>query len=394
MNIRLTILLVFVLALFGALALWFKPWEQDAPREVEPWAWRIDDDAIVHVEVTHRGQAGGSIECSKETFPITGEVQTVAYGKDLGRGKWFIVEGDQREEVYLKRWSGIPLLLSGPRASRVLGTTIENPAQYGLDPPETVIEITEETGLSYEFWLGNLTPDEGYSYMRLVGDSQLLTVPEVWARVVNCLVVSPPVIPPPIELGYFYEEEFRDIQELEITHNGVTATYARETVNRAPGGDWHPGSTRVTGTDAREPRARTWYVTIGDDRQAVVEPEWWLSQLQWFGQPGKPGGPDTLGGWHVDEEGASDPQYGLRPANTTVRIKTHEKMHEFYIGGEHIEVDQDGQPILDDAGNTQALVHYAGLPDDPIVYVVNRVRAERTFCLVEDPPIERPYNCP
>ena len=370
MNIRLTILLVFVLALFGALALWFKPWEQDAPREEEPWAWRIDDDAIVRVEVTHRGQAGGSIECSDETIPLTGEVQTVVYDKDLGRGKWFIVEGDRREEVYQERWAGTPLLLSGPKVDRVLGQTIENPVQYGLDPPETVIVITEETGLSYEFWLGNLTPDEGYSYMRLMGDTQLLTVPEVWRRVVNCLAVSPPVIPPPIELGYFYEEEFRDIQELEITHNGVTATYAPE-----------PGS-------------RAWYVTIGDDRQAVVEPEWWLSQLQWFGRPGKPGGPDAPGGWHVDLEGASDPQYGLQPADTMVRIKTHEKMHEFYIGGGYIEVDQEGQPILDDAGNTQVLVHYAGLPDDPIVYVVNRVRAERTYCLVEDPPTERPYNCP
>ena len=370
MNIRLTILLVFVLALFGALALWFKPWDQDPPREEEPWAWRIDDDAIVHVEVLNRSEAGGSIECSDETISLTGEEQTVAYEKDLGRGKWFIVDGEEREEVYQQRWSGTPLLLSGPRVNRVLGETIENPAQYGLDPPETVIVITEETGLAYEFWLGNLTPDEGYTYMRLVGDSQLLTVPEVWGRVVNCLAVSPPVIPPPLELGYFYEEEFRDIQELEITHNGVTATYSPEA------------------------GVRTWYVTIGDERQAVVEPEWWLSQLQWFGQPSKPGGPEAPGGWHVEEEGAGDPTYGLQPALTTVKIKTHEKTHEFYIGGGHIEIDQEGQPILDAAGNTQVLVHYAGLPDDPIVYVVNRVRAERTFCLVEDPPTERPYNCP
>ncbi len=370
MNIRLTILLVFVLALFGALALWFKPWEQDAPREDEPWAWRIDDSAIVHLEVTHRGQAGGSIECSKEIVPITGEEQTVVYDKDQGRGKWFIVDGDEREEVYQERWAGTPLLLSGPKVNRVLGETIENPAQYGLDPPDSVIAITEETGLTYEFWLGNLTPDEGYSYMRLVGDTQLLTVPEVWARVVNCLVASPPVIPPPLELGYFYEEDFRDIQELEITRNGVTVTYAPQ------------------------PGERTWYATVGDERQAIREPDWWLSQLQWFGQPSKPGGPEAPGGWHIDELGASDPQYGLQPPETVIRIKTHEKMREFYIGSGHIEVDQDERPILDDAGNTQVLVHYAGLADDPIVYVVNRVRAERTFCLVENPPTETPYNCP
>ena len=370
MNIRLTILLVFVLALFGALALWFKPWDQDPPREEEPWAWRIDDSAIVRVDVTHRGQPGGSIECSEENVALTGELETVTFGKDQGRGKWFIVDGDEREEVYQNRWSGTPLLLSGPRVNRVLGETIENPAQYGLDPPETTIVITEETGLSYEFWLGNLTPDEGYSYMRLVGDTQLLTVPEVWARVVNCLAVSPPVIPPPLELGYFYEEDFRDIQELEITHNGVTATYMPE------------------------PGTRTWYVTIDGERTAVVEPEWWLSQLQWFGKPTKPGGPEAPGGWHVEEDAAHDPQYGLQPPMTRVQIKTHEKTREFYMGGGYIEVDQDGKPFLDEAGNPDIVVHFAGLPDDPVVYVVNRVRTDRTICLVEDPPTERPYNCP
>ena len=375
MNIRLTILLVFVLALFGALALWFKPWEQDAPREDEPWAWRIDDDAIVRVEVTHRGQAGGSIECSDETIPITGEVQTVAYDKDLGRGKWFIVEGDEREEVYQDRWAGTPLLLSGPQVNRVLGETIENPAQYGLDPPETVIIITEETGLSYEFWLGNLTPDEGYSYMRLVGDTQLLTVPEVWGRVVNCLAVSPPFIPPPLELGYFYEEEFRDIREVEITHDGVTATYAPE-----------EGS-------------RTWYVTIGDEREAVVEPEWWFSQLQWFGQPGKPERSRTRPApWHVDEEGMRQMirNTGFKPPDDYGADQdAREGARILHRGRAHRGGPATNQPILDDAGNTQLVeVHYAGLPGDPIVYVVNRVRAERTFCLVEEPPTERPYNCP
>lgn len=370
MNVRLTILLVFVLALFGALALWFKPWEQDTAPEEEPWAWRIDDDAIVQVEVIHRGQAGESIECSDEQFAFTGEERSIAYDKDLGRGKWYIVQGEEREEVHHPKWAGTPLLLSGPKVNRVLGTTIENPAQYGLEPAESVIKITEETGLSYEFWLGNKTPDEGYNYMTVAGSTQLFTVPEVWARVVNCLVVSPPFVPPPIELGYFYEEDFRDITGFEVTHNGVTVSYAPE------------------------PGVRTWYVTAGDERSAVAPPEWWTSQLQWLAQPGKPGGPDAPGGWHVDEMGAGDPKYGLNPADTTVRISTQEKTHEFYIGGGHIEVDQDDQPILDDAGNTQVLVHYAGLPEDPMVYVVNRVRAERTICLVTNPPTESPYDCP
>ncbi len=369
MNIRLTILLVFVLVIFGALALYFKPWEQDTAKEEPPWAWRIDDDAIVHVEVSHLGQPGDTLECSEETIPITGEQQSIVYDKDLGRGKWFIVEPDGRSEVFQDQWAGTTLLLSGPKVNRVLGETIENPAQYGLAPPESTIKITEETGLSHEFRLGNKTPDEGYNYMSVAGSTELYTVPEVWARVVNCLVVNPPFVPPPLDLGYFYDVDFRDILELEVTHHGTTVAYAPD------------------------PTQRTWNATANGEQTPVVPPEWWSSQLQWYGQPGKPGGHETPGGWHVDEDGADDPAYGLAPPETTVRIKTHDKDLEFYIGGEHIEVDREGRPILDDAGNTQVLVRYASLPDDPIVYVVNAVRAERTICLATDPPVSSPYNC-
>ncbi len=370
MNIRLTILLVFVLVIFGALALYFRPWDRPEPRDETPWAWRIDDDAIVHLEVTHQGQPGDSLECSDERFTISGEPESIAYDKDLGRGKWYIVDGDERTEVYQQRWAGTPLLLSGPKVNRVLSQTIENPAQYGLEPPESIIKITEETGLTYEFWIGNATPDEDYNYLRLVGDPQLFTVPEIWARVVNCLVVSPPFIPPPLELGYFYEADPRDILELEVTHQGKTVTYAPN------------------------PEDRAWYAHFDDESSPVVSPHWWPLQLQWYAQPGKPGGPETPGGWFIDEDGADDPAYGLNPPETTVRISTHEKSFEFYIGGEHIEVDRDGNPILDDDGNTQVLVRYAGLPDDPIVYVINAVRAERTICLSTDPPVDRPYDCP
>ncbi len=370
MNIRLTILLVFVLAIFGALALYFKPWERPEQSNESPWAWRIDDDAIVHIEVAHQGQAGDSIECSDDQIAITGEAQSIAYDKDLGRGKWFIVDGEERTEVYQDRWAGTPLLLSGPKVDRVLGETIENPAQYGLAPPESVIKITEETGLSYEFRLGNKTPDEEYNYMSVAGTTQLFTVPEVWARVVNCLAVSPPFVPPPLELGYYYDVDFRDIQELEVTHNGATVTYFPN------------------------PQERTWYATINGESMPASQPEWWAQQLQWYGKPGKPGGADTPGGWHVDEDGADDPAYGLSPPETTVRVKTHEKSFEFYIGGEHIEVDREGNPILDANGDTQVLVRYSGLPGDPIVYVINAVRAERTICLATHPPLSKPYDCP
>lgn len=356
MNIRLTILLVFVLALFGAVAWWFQTQNRGTPEDEAPWAWRIDDDAIVHIEAMHQGQR-------------------VSYAKDLGRGKWFIVAEDgERQPVFQDKWAGTPLLLSGPRVNRVLSDTIANPAQYGLEPPESVIKITEETGRIYEFWMGNRTPDGEYNYMRVVGNPQLFTIPEIWAQVVNRLVNEPPVIPPAIELGYFYDADTRYLTELEVTHNGVSVSYAPD------------------------PETRAWYASVdGGARQRIKSPEWWQSQLQWFGQPGKPGGPETPGGWLISETDAADPQYGLNPPATTVRLTTRDGQHQFYIGGEHTEVDDDGQPILDDDGNTQVLVHYAGLPDDPIVYVINTVRAQRTICLATTPPLADaagPYDCP
>ena len=351
MNIRLTILLVFVLAIFATLALYFKPWEQTSTPEDQPWLYRIDDDSIVHVEVTHLGQ-------------------TVVYDKDLGRGKWFIVDGDQRAEVYQDKWAGTPLLLSGPKVNRVLSETIENPVQYGLEPPESIIQVTEATGLVYEFWLGNVTPDGGYNYTSLVGDPKLFTVPEIWAQVVNRLVNEPPYIPPPIELGYFFEVDFRDVKELEVTHKGTTVTYAPD------------------------PKERVWYAAVDGERVPVKPPVWWSQQLQWFGQPSKPGGPESMGGWQISLDGAADPIYGLSPPETVVRVTTADEMQQFYIGTQHIEIDENGNPILDDDDNAQVRVNYAGLPDDPIVYVINSVRAARTICLVTDPPLGSPYECP
>jgi hypothetical protein len=184
------------------------------------------------------------------------------------------------------------------------------------------------------------------------------------------LVTEPPFIPPPLDLGYFYDVDFRDMQELEVTHNGTTVTYAPN------------------------PQERAWYANIGGESTPVVPTDWWPLQLQWYSQPSKPGGHDTPGGWHVDEDGFADPKYGLAPPETTVRVTTHEKSFEFYIGTEHIEVDQDDNPVLDANGNTQVFVRYAGLPDDPIVYVINAIRAERTICLATNPPVSRPYNCP
>jgi hypothetical protein len=176
MNIRLSFLLVALLLIFGGTFLVVRLTRSEEKPPDQPWLYRIDDDSITHIEVTHQGK-------------------TVKYDKKPGSDTWYI-QDDPAVPVFLKKWSGTPLLLSGPKVNRVLSKTIDNPVAYGLEPPKSVIKVTERSGLIYEFHMGNPTPDGQNQYARLVGDPKLFTVPEIWARVINDLVLKPPYTPP------------------------------------------------------------------------------------------------------------------------------------------------------------------------------------------------------
>ena len=180
MNVRLTFLLVAVVVLFGGTVLALKLTHQNKSTADEPWLYRIDDGAIIHIRVTSTDQ-------------------TVNYDKKPGSESWYIqsASGGPDVPVFLEKWSGTTLLLSGPKVNRKLADTIDNPAAYGLDPPQTSITVTERSGPTYEFHLGNTTPDGQNQYARLVGSPKLFTVPEVWARVINNLATKPPYPPPP-----------------------------------------------------------------------------------------------------------------------------------------------------------------------------------------------------
>lgn len=171
MNIRLSILLVTVLLIFGGTFLAVRLTRSAQKPPDPPWLYRVDEDSLVHLQVSFGGQ-------------------TVDYDRDPGSSTWYI-QGDPPVPVSQK-FSGTTLLLSGPQVNRLLAENIDTPAAYGLDPPLSKIKITERSGLVYEFHLGNPTPDQSNQYARLVGYPQLFTVPEIWARVINKLATEPP----------------------------------------------------------------------------------------------------------------------------------------------------------------------------------------------------------
>ncbi len=180
MNLRLSLMLVTVLLIFGGTYLVMRFTGSEEPEPNSPWLYRMDADDIVRIAAGHRDQ-------------------TVSYQKRPGSLDWFI-QGDPDVPVFLKKWGGTTLLVSGPRVNRVLADTIGDGAAFGLDPPLTWVQVTDRSGNTVEFHLGEPTPDAENQYARLVGNPALFTVPAIWAEVISRLATEPPY-PPEDEEG-------------------------------------------------------------------------------------------------------------------------------------------------------------------------------------------------
>jgi len=323
MNLRLSILLVAILVLFGGTFLvvrYFGPTDREPE---EPWLYRIDEDSIKRIEVTNEGQ-------------------TVIYNRLPGGRRWYI-QGDPEIPVFQDKWSGTPLLLSGPRVNRDLAETIENPASYGLAPPLSIIKVADSSGQSFEFHLGSNTPDDKNQYARLVGHPTLFTVPSIWAQVINRLALDPPYL-------RLFQLKDNPLVFIQITEQDQTVAYGK--------------------------------VGDGDSAWAILDPV----ELQPSEEPvlaDKWGNiPEMLSGPRADDILAEDidnfAEYGLDPPKTKIRLGLAEGADvEFYLG----DTTPDGEH------------RYASLLGGYQIFSMPIERAKRISALVTDPPV-RPEDKP
>jgi hypothetical protein len=281
MNVRLSFLLVAVLIIFGGTFLVFQFTRAENSPPDPPWLYKVDDSSIVHIEATYNGQ-------------------TVNYDKKPGSITWYIQDEGKETPVFVDKWSGTPLLLSGPRVDRVLSQTIDNPKAYGLDPPKSSIKVTERSGRTYEFHMGDPTPDGQNQYAYLVGSSQLFTVPQIWAEVINRLVTEPPYPRP------YYINKDNSIVHIGVQYKGQAVDYRKQS-----------GSQK--------------WVVLGDT-ETPVSPEQWQQTLPLLTKPPV----SQIAADKVDNPA----EYGLKPPQTWVRVTTtKEQPFDFYLG----EITPDGQ---------------------------------------------------
>ncbi len=173
MSFRISFILLVLVAVVGGYVLIFELQRQPTRDPEPPFFYDVQPEAIARVSITYQG------------------VEQVFVSKD---GVWqFEASGDP---VDMDRWSGMTLLLSGPRSSRVLQPEFDNPEEYGLDPPETNIHLTLDGGQAIAILVGHQTADSFSAYAQVIGFPQLLLVSSSWSDVINRLVIEPPVVTP------------------------------------------------------------------------------------------------------------------------------------------------------------------------------------------------------
>ena len=111
MRLKATVTLIFIGALVGILAL-VNPFKQDPEIKQEPpWFYNVTAEDIEKINIKTR--------INEEDF-IRQSAATWHFGEPAGI------------PVDLNRWSGIPLLLSGPQSQRILYDSVDDPEKFGL----------------------------------------------------------------------------------------------------------------------------------------------------------------------------------------------------------------------------------------------------------------------
>ncbi|MFC1929139.1 DUF4340 domain-containing protein [Chloroflexota bacterium] len=181
MRLRnILILLVIFLALGGYFYFTSRP--QPAP-EPEPrtFVWSSNAEEIQHIEIQ---------------LPREDKSQAFIRVEEENRFLWYF-DDPQRSNVDEKRWGGIPALLSGPGADRVIAenATEEKLTAFGLIQPQIEIALTSEDGETLNIKIGDSTPDRHAYYVQFPGSNDVATIDYTWYEVVERLVKEPPYAP-------------------------------------------------------------------------------------------------------------------------------------------------------------------------------------------------------
>ena len=179
MKLRAIIGLAVVLAIVGVVYLAINKTTPTTPTQPRPYIWDFEMDALQKISLT---------------MPKLN--QSVSFIEHDDRYYYFDVPNGPK--VDMTRWGGgIPLILSGPGADRLLfqNATDANLAECGFNTPTISITLTLNDDKVYNIDVADATPSGGAYYIRLTDTRDIYTVDYSWYDVVARLVTDPPYAP-------------------------------------------------------------------------------------------------------------------------------------------------------------------------------------------------------
>jgi hypothetical protein len=136
-------------------------------------------------------------QLNKITMSLPKQGLTLSFSKHSDDSEFYF-DNPPGPEVDNQRWGGgIPLLLSGPGANRLIlqNATDAQVAEYGFNTPNFTATLTLDNGKIYEVQVGDITPDGTNYYTRLTNTGDIYTVDKSWYDVLSGIIITPPYIP-------------------------------------------------------------------------------------------------------------------------------------------------------------------------------------------------------
>jgi hypothetical protein len=179
LKTRNIIILVIVLAVLGGVYYAVsrpKPATPVTPRE---YVWDIDQDGISRITIS---------------LPRENLSQSFIRITNGDKFPWFFDDA-AHSPVDSDRWGGgIPLLLSGPGADRVINrdASPQKLEEYGITNPKMLITLELNDNTVMKIAVGDATPDGSNYYVKAPDFNGVATVDASWYQVLEKIVKDPP----------------------------------------------------------------------------------------------------------------------------------------------------------------------------------------------------------
>lgn len=180
-----SILVLFVILIGLGGYFYFFNTSEPPPEKEEPrvYVWSIEMDEIKHIEIR---------------LPREDKSEAFIRIPEGDKFPWHF-DDPQLSSVDISRWGGgIPLLLSGPGAERIIAedATEEKLAEFGLTQPQMEIILTLNDGNILNIDVGDKAPDGINFYVKAPSSNDVCLVDYTWYEVLERLVKEPPYVSP------------------------------------------------------------------------------------------------------------------------------------------------------------------------------------------------------